>query len=101
MREAIPGIGSPIFATVGRAQMTRRENEIAVLVARGESNNDIAAKLNVSLRTVEGHLYRTFIKLDLHSRAELAELINNPQTPRIWSPHESMSAERLGDGQSR
>lgn len=96
-REVIPRVGSPIFAPVGRAQMTRRENEIAVLVARGESNNDIAAKLNLSLRTVEGHLYRTFIKLDLHSREELAELIKNPQTPRIRSPHEPMSAEQLGD----
>lgn len=97
MRESIPGIASPIFASVGRSQMTRRENEIAVLVARGESNNEIASRLNVSLRTVEGHLYRTFIKLDLHSREELADLINDPPSSNPWAVNDSTLGERLHD----
>ncbi|MCU6480758.1 response regulator transcription factor [Arthrobacter sp. A2-55] len=77
MREQMPGLAALVFNSVDRPQMTRREHEVAVLVARGESNNAIAARLNVSLRTIEGHLYRTFIKLDLQSREQLAELMNN------------------------
>jgi DNA-binding CsgD family transcriptional regulator len=76
MREQLPGLLSPAFTAIDRPKMTRREHEIASLVARGESNNAIAERLNVSLRTVEGHLYRTFIKLDLQSRDQLALLMN-------------------------
>ncbi|ALE07530.1 hypothetical protein AL755_21985 [Arthrobacter sp. ERGS1:01] len=86
MREQIPGLISPVFQAVDRPKMTRREHEIALLVARGESNNAIAERLNVSLRTVEGHLYRTFIKLDLQSREQLAELINADRSgERVFS----------------
>ncbi|MGA7206829.1 MAG: helix-turn-helix transcriptional regulator [Specibacter sp.] len=76
MREQLPGLASPAFTSIDRPKMTRREHEIASLVAKGESNNAIAERLNVSLRTVEGHLYRTFIKLDLQSREQLARLMN-------------------------
>ncbi len=76
MREQLPGLVSPVFQTIDQPKMTRREHQIALLVAQGESNNSIAARLNVSLRTIEGHLYRTFIKLDLQSREQLAALMN-------------------------
>jgi len=65
----------PLFASNGMLGMTRREYEIASLVAQGKSNSAVAAHLNVSLRTVEGHLYRTFIKLDLKSREQLSALL--------------------------
>lgn len=76
MREQMPGLVSPVFHTMDQPKMTRREHQIALLVAQGESNNAIAARLNVSLRTIEGHLYRTFIKLDIQSREQLAALLN-------------------------
>lgn len=76
MREQMPGLVSPVFQTMDQPKMTRREHQIALLVAQGESNNAIAARLNVSLRTIEGHLYRTFIKLDIQSREQLAGLLN-------------------------
>ena len=44
--------------------LTVREREIANLVAAGLSNREIADRLTVSVRTVEGHLYRACIKLD-------------------------------------
>lgn len=75
MRERLPGLVSPAITSNGLPQMTRREHEIALLVAVGESNSAIAGRLGVSLRTVEGHLYRTFIKLDLQSREQLAILM--------------------------
>ncbi|OBJ27371.1 helix-turn-helix transcriptional regulator [Mycobacterium colombiense] len=51
-----------------------REREIVSLVAAGLSNRDIAEKLVISIRTVEGHLYRLFTKLGVSSREQLALL---------------------------
>ncbi|WP_405134350.1 LuxR C-terminal-related transcriptional regulator [Nocardia sp. NBC_01388] len=55
--------------------LTSREREIANLVAAGLSNRQIADRLTVSVRTVEGHLYRACIKLDVTDREALAELM--------------------------
>ena len=43
--------------------LTIREREIANLVAAGLSNREIADRLVVSVRTVEGHLYRACVKM--------------------------------------
>ena len=48
--------------------LTRRELEIARLVASGLSNKEIAARLHRSVRTVEGHVERVLRKLELRSR---------------------------------
>jgi DNA-binding NarL/FixJ family response regulator len=55
--------------------LTMREREIASLVAAGLSNKEIADRLVVSVRTVEGHLYRACIKLDISDREGLAVTI--------------------------
>jgi DNA-binding NarL/FixJ family response regulator len=55
--------------------VTMREREIANLVAAGLSNREIADQLVVSVRTVEGHLYRACIKLDISDREQLAATI--------------------------
>ncbi len=52
-----------------------REREIATLVRDGMSNKDIAAALTMSVRTVEGHIYRVCNKLGLANRTELAGLM--------------------------
>ena len=56
--------------------ITDREREIAMLVAAGLSNRQIADRLFVSVRTVDGHLYRIFAKLGIDRREELVNLIN-------------------------
>jgi DNA-binding CsgD family transcriptional regulator len=62
--------------TVGWEALTQSELRIALLVADGLSNPEIAQRLFVSRRTVEGHLARIFAKLGLSSRTQLtAEVI--------------------------
>jgi DNA-binding CsgD family transcriptional regulator len=56
--------------------VTGREREVAALVAAGLSNREIAERLTVSIRTVEGHIYRACIKLDVADRDELAKLVH-------------------------
>ena len=55
--------------------LTAREREIVELAARGHANKDIAQRLTVSVRTVEGHLYRATRKLGVSERAALADVL--------------------------
>ena len=64
-----------------RAELTARESEILKLVASGDTNAEIAAKLTVSQRTVEGHLYRIFGKLGVSRRGELVEIQKDLDLP--------------------
>jgi NarL family two-component system response regulator LiaR len=52
------------------AVLTDRELEVLILAAKGMSNKDIAEKLYLSVRTVQGHLARIFDKLAVGSRTE-------------------------------
>jgi DNA-binding CsgD family transcriptional regulator len=54
------------------AGLTETEQQVAALVATGLSNREVAARLFVSLRTVESNLSRVYHKLGLRSRTELA-----------------------------
>ena len=63
--------------------LSAREWEIANLVARGLTNRDIAERLVVSTRTVEGHLYRMFAKLNIADREELGKLIRPDDEPAV------------------
>jgi ATP/maltotriose-dependent transcriptional regulator MalT len=53
------------------AQLTPREREIALLVASGYSNKTIAARLNLSTRTVENHVASIFARLSIRARWQL------------------------------
>jgi len=48
-----------------RDALTSREREIMTLVAQGYTNREIAEKLTISTRTVEGHLYRASRRLEI------------------------------------
>lgn len=54
--------------------LTDRELQVAMLVAEGNSNREIALRLHVSVRTVEVHIGRLFGKFDVRTRAELTVL---------------------------
>ncbi len=64
-----------VAAAASPLPITAREREIATLVTAGLSNRQIAEKLVVSVRTVEGHLYRIFGRLGIEDREQLVELI--------------------------
>lgn len=52
--------------------LTEREREVAVLIARGKSNRDIAQELFVSERTAATHVSNILNKLGLSSRVQIA-----------------------------
>ncbi|WP_354351794.1 LuxR C-terminal-related transcriptional regulator [Pseudarthrobacter sp. PvP090] len=63
------------------AELTAREAEILDLVSGGATNAEIARRLCVSQRTVEGHLYRVFAKLGVSRRVDLIDTGGDPHRP--------------------
>jgi DNA-binding response OmpR family regulator len=57
-----------------KLQLTPRESEVLMWVARGKSNRDIAEILNLSPRTVNKHLEQVYAKLGVENRASAAAL---------------------------
>jgi DNA-binding CsgD family transcriptional regulator len=55
--------------------LTDREREIVRLLCEGLSSREVAERLTLSTRTVEGHVYRAMAKTGTSSRAELASLL--------------------------
>jgi DNA-binding CsgD family transcriptional regulator len=79
---AFETMGTPLWATRARAALARTapspgsnlipsEQRIAELAAAGMSNQDIAAALFISAKTVEANLTRVYRKLAIRSRAQL------------------------------
>ncbi|MFI7664359.1 protein kinase [Nocardia sp. NPDC049526] len=78
------GMGAAIAYAVGEqradpapasAKLTKRERQVADVVAQGLSNKQIAAKLVISQRTVEGHVEHILTKLGFTSRTQIAAWI--------------------------
>ncbi|MBG6217289.1 DNA-binding CsgD family transcriptional regulator/tetratricopeptide (TPR) repeat protein [Arthrobacter sp. CAN_A6] len=59
--------------SAGVSKLTRRERDIARLVIDGKKNAEIADLLTLSVRTVEGHVYRIFEKLAINRREDLTQ----------------------------
>jgi DNA-binding CsgD family transcriptional regulator len=55
--------------------LTRREAEVAELAAGGLADREIAARLFVSVRTVESHLASAYRKLGVESRSQLDDVL--------------------------
>lgn len=76
-RPSAPDTGSPL---------SRREEEVARLVAEGLSNRAIAEQLVLSVRTVEGHVERTLGKLGFASRTQVARWVTERRLPASAGP---------------
>jgi len=70
--QALDYAGQMTRATVVAKRLTRREVEIASVVAEGLSAKQIAIRLCLSQRTVESHLERIREKLGVHTRSQIA-----------------------------
>lgn len=64
--------GDPVPGDPEMSRLTPREREVAVLVARGLTNRQMAASLVLSERTVDSHVRSILSKLALTSRAQIA-----------------------------
>ncbi|MEA2643587.1 MAG: hypothetical protein QOG08_613 [Chloroflexota bacterium] len=60
---------------VGAPSLTRREREVADLVAQGLTNREIATRLFISERTAESHVEQIRGKLGVHSRVQIANWV--------------------------
>jgi DNA-binding CsgD family transcriptional regulator len=58
-----------------RLPLSDREREIVALIGEGLSNRAVAARLSLSVRTIEGHMYRAMGKTGTSSRDELVALM--------------------------
>ncbi|MFD4402257.1 LuxR C-terminal-related transcriptional regulator [Nocardia sp. NPDC058499] len=58
------------------ARLTDRQREIATLIGHGLTNQQIADRLIVSVRTVEGHIYRAGQQLGVNTREALAAIVS-------------------------
>jgi DNA-binding CsgD family transcriptional regulator len=67
------GRGQRKRPTSGWASLTPTEQDVVRLLSEGLANNDIAARLFVSPRTVQTHLTHVYTKLGLTSRVQLAQ----------------------------
>lgn len=56
--------------------LSQRERQVAVAVARGSTNKEIARAMNITERTVKAHLSAAFEKLGVRDRMQLALLVN-------------------------
>jgi DNA-binding NarL/FixJ family response regulator/tetratricopeptide (TPR) repeat protein len=70
------GGGAPV------AELSRREVEVMELVAAGKTNREIAARLYLSVRTVDRHASRIFAKLGVSSRAAAASVFERARADR-------------------
>jgi DNA-binding CsgD family transcriptional regulator/tetratricopeptide (TPR) repeat protein len=65
----------------GPTRLTKRELETAAQFAAGNSTKEIAARMYLSPRTVENHLYHAYIKLGVTDRDQLATALESAQSP--------------------
>lgn len=66
-------------ANLPGVSLTGRERQISRLIVEGKTNAEIAEELGVAVRTVEGHTYRMYRKLDISSRSEIAAALARVQ----------------------
>jgi DNA-binding NarL/FixJ family response regulator len=73
--------------------LTRRQQELVPLIARGLTNKEIASRLNLSEQTIKNHIHRMLRKVGADGRAEVVEIAGGARCGCV-------STASLGLGQS-
>jgi DNA-binding CsgD family transcriptional regulator len=92
---AVPA-ARPRRPAAGWEALTDAERRVAVLVAEGLNNREVAERLYLSRYTVETHLKHVFAKLGVSSRAELAALAREIPELRDAGPSPGRHDSRHG-----
>jgi DNA-binding NarL/FixJ family response regulator len=98
LRDSFTRLGAPFFARLAgpdrkpagrkaadKSPLSRRDREIATLVTEGLTNRDIAQRLVLSERTVEGHIANIFAKLNVGSRSQIVAWYLRSENARAFS----------------
>jgi two-component system NarL family response regulator len=72
MRYLCRSVAERMADSLTRTPLTSRETEVLQLVARGESNKEIARRLRIELGTVKSHMSAIMTKLNASSRTHAA-----------------------------
>ena len=78
--------------------LTRREREVAILVAQGLTNREIATRLFISERTAESHVEQIRGKLGFHSRTQIVAWVAAAGLSGHAGPASSAPAATVGSG---
>ena len=88
----VPASPPPTSGAVAKASfggLTRRERDVAELIAQGKANKAIARELGIGERTVEGYVAGALAKLGFESRTQLAAWAVDTGLARPISPYRS------------
>ncbi|ULE31532.1 LuxR C-terminal-related transcriptional regulator [Mycobacterium sp. IDR2000157661] len=72
--DACGGLCTPALRSPASRPLTGRQREVVEFVVAGLSNREIATRLVMSVRSVEGHIYRACLRVGANSREELADI---------------------------
>ena len=75
LAEECGGLCTPALRSRLGIPLTGRQRDVIELVASGLSNREIADRLVMSVRTVEGHVYRACQRVGANTREELAAIV--------------------------
>ena len=73
----------PKLTSTAGSKLTKREREVAELIAEGLTNKDIAARLVISPRTAQGHVEHILTKLGFTSRTQIAAWVVKSRDTRL------------------
>ena len=76
--EAVDPIAAGVARVAERYRLSAREAQVCEYLARGRSQTYIRDALLLSKNTVATHVRRIYVKLDVHSKQELIDLVENP-----------------------
>ncbi|MCV7441406.1 LuxR family transcriptional regulator [Mycobacterium paraense] len=77
LAEECGGLSTPALRTPVGLKLSGRQRDVIELVVAGLSNRQIAERLVMSVRTVEGHVYRACQRVGAKSREELASIVRS------------------------